>query len=463
MGMIIALILFIVMALALVQYKAYYNKIDMIDVFMLMSVLYFGVWPVIVIGYNPDLYRADSFIITLSTFIVSLSLLAVWGINLVMLNAKGFRAYRRFISLDGFLTKARDVSVFKIYLLVFLLILFVSYSFLVFGITRSFNVDEFVREGIQLPVWYLVVYSSVRFLILLSVMLASVKLAFLSKKNRVSIVFLFILTILLSILFGRASIIMAIFSFFFIFIKIKQVHFIKFKTITILIFLIFFGYVSSNFFQHMRSSLLSPFSYVGGVGVSDVFSQRLNSLTVEALLSPDKLVNSLNERPSVWKFNVMVLDWQYSKNKIDNVPYGELLLSSWLMLIPRVIWEDKPPNNLQEYYLFPMYNQSYEAFQAPSLIGYLLADFGLFSILIFPLMLLSLALLISITARIFGSLDVAYIMFSVSFMFNVLSVESNYDSYIMVFRSALFFSLCFLAICKVKLVRCNSPPAHVAH
>ena len=57
-------------------------------------------------------------------------------------------------------------------------------------------------------------------------------------------------------------------------------------------------------------------------------------------------------------------------------------------------------------------------------------------------------------ARIFKSSDSSYLILFLSIFYSLISVEANYDSYVMNLRNALFFAitLIFLSICKKLFV-----------
>ena len=227
-------------------------------------------------------------------------------------------------------------------------------------------------------------------------------------------------------------------------------HFFKINTIKNLLIVILLGYLALNIFQNARSAFLSPYAYTSGQTADSILAEGLLNLSSEKLILPDKQLDSLINRPSISKFNVMILDWQLNQSKSDNIPYGSLFVNSVTMIIPRFIWKNKPENNLQESYLFPMYGINYSKFQAPSLIGYAIADFGIFSVFIMPLMLIGLINLTLMAARIFYFNDASYIVLFLSILYSLFSIEVNYDSYIMNFRNAFFFASLFVLFGFIK-------------
>jgi len=448
--MVITLIALIVFGAISSQYKAYKRKLDIIDVFILMSCLYFGIWPLIIAIIDPGSYSSNSWLVIISTLIVIISLVILWLLNFVLSNSKGFQTYKRFVNLDAFIEKVRIIDNIKISVLVYSLVLFIVYGYLEYGITKAFLISELNQQGVSLPVWYLFIYSSIRFLIFSAVAVVSVKI--ISNKNykRFHLFFLFMLTMLLSIIFGRASILTSLLLFLFLYIKINQLHFFKINTIKNLLIVILLGYLALNIFQNARSAFLSPYAYTSGQTADSILAEGLLNLSSEKLILPDKQLDSLINRPSISKFNVMILDWQLNQSKSDNIPYGSLFVNSVTMIIPRFIWKNKPENNLQESYLFPMYGINYSKFQAPSLIGYAIADFGIFSVFIMPLMLIGLINLTLMAARIFYFNDASYIVLFLSILYSLFSIEVNYDSYIMNFRNAFFFASLFVLFGFIK-------------
>tara|TARA_B110000503_G_C7073548_1_gene381886 strand:- start:256 stop:933 length:678 start_codon:yes stop_codon:yes gene_type:complete len=209
--------------------------------------------------------------------------------------------------------------------------------------------------------------------------------------------------------------------------------------------LLFFTLLAFNFFEKIRSGLLAPSAYDNvNAGASKTFISKAKNINLETLMNFDTVIEKLNKRPSVFKFNVMILDWQLSKNKYNYVTYGEMLFSSALNLVPRYIWHSKPENNLQKNILFPKYNETYINFQAPSILGFTIADFGFLAVIIFPLLIIALLLITIFLSSIFYKHNLSYLTLFSGLLYNFLSVEANYDSYILVLRNSLFFAILFL-------------------
>ena len=157
--MVITLIALIVFGAISSQYKAYKRKLDIIDVFILMSCLYFGIWPLIIAIIDPGSYSSNSWLVIISTLIVIISLVILWLLNFVLSNSKGFQTYKRFVNLDAFIEKVRIIDNIKISVLVYSLVLFIVYGYLEYGITKAFLIIELNQQGVSLPVWYLFIYS----------------------------------------------------------------------------------------------------------------------------------------------------------------------------------------------------------------------------------------------------------------------------------------------------------------
>ena len=452
--MYITLISFILFGAFVLQYKALKNKFDIVDVHIFMSVVYFGVWPLVVIYFDPNSYIFDSWLLVKSSLIILSSLSILWVINFIFSNSKGFSYYKEFVNFDNFIEKTKKISDKKILILVFALIAFMTYSYLKFGITKAFSSFDLSQEGITLPVWFLVIYSSIRFLIFCTVAILSVKLISNKNKKNFKLILSFLLILILSLIFGRVSILSSLLVFLFFYIKINNIHFFSFRLIKKIIILSILGYLAVNFFQNIRSAFLSPTVYSDESSSAEVLIDEIDKLTINDILVPDKQVESLLTRPSVSKFNVMILDWQSNFYISENTPYGGFLIDVFKMMIPRFLWKDKPENNFQQNFLFPTYGQTYSKFQAPSLVGYTIADFGVLSFLIMPIIFFGLICITLVFARIFKSSDSSYLILFLSIFYSLISVEANYDSYVMNLRNALFFAitLIFLSICKKLFV-----------
>ena len=433
---------------SIIQSDARKNQLDLITFFIFLAIPYFGVWPFIVIAtseYEPS-SEYSMLVINLITFC---SFLGLWLGNKFLKRVPQARPYRALVDLEQFILKVKGTPTKYFIYFEFFLIVFLVYGYLQYGILKSFSFDGMSTIGISLPSWYLAIYASIRMLIFFLVLALSIK-HICSSSNSLVLVFGLLIAFAISLLFGRASFIMALSAYFLFYLKIKGRHFLSPKLLVGGIAGLLLVIVSLNFFQHVRSALLSPALLSPGETATSMFKQRLETLEVAELFELTEIGYTLNNRPSVWKFNETIYSWQFVQPEHSNLPYGYLLVNSWLMLVPRTIWPEKPANNMQENVLFPFYEKKYVLFQAPSLLGYVLADFSLLAPIVFPILVLLFLFVVSHVLRVFYSSGFAYMVVFSGAAYNMLSVEANYDSYILVFRNSVFFALLIYGFFSIK-------------
>jgi hypothetical protein len=296
-------------------------------------------------------------------------------------------------------------------------------------------------SGISLPSWYLAIFASLQIFIFFLVSALAIKRID-SSKGSLTQACALLLAIIISLLFGRASFITALSVCYLFFLKIKGKHLATPRLAIAGLISLLLIVVVLNFFQQVRSALVFSVASNGGSAVSQ-FQHDVTNVEVVELFKVEHIGESLNSRPSVWKFNEMIYSWQFVRPAHASLPYGYLLANSWLMLIPRTIWKEKPPNNMQENSLFPFYQKPFFKFQAPSLLGYVLADFSLLAPVVFPILMLVFLFIVSQVLRLFYSSNLAYMIIVSGAAYNMMTIEANYDSYILVIRNVVFFAFIF--------------------
>ena len=429
----------IIFLAALVQIDCKKRNIDLVTFATAMAIPYFGVWPIIVLSSKFHVPPSEYSTIIVN-FIVIISYLFLWGINKWIKKISSFSSYKKFVELDQFIVKMQHIKLrYIIYLWVFML-LFTAYGYMAFGTLRVIDIAGFSSGEVNLPFWYLVIFSSKKIFIVAIIAALSIKKLSGSKYKYIININL-ILVIIMSLLYGKASIVSSLFLYFIFLLKIKQKDILNFRTIFSSILAVLFLVVCFNFFQHIRSALLSPNVYSKGESAATIFEQRLQSLETADLVELDKVGGFMLERPSVWKFNEMIYRWQFVDPTFASIPFGKLLVSSWIGMVPRTIWKDKPVNNLQREALYPFYGKTFSLFQAPSLLGYVFADFSLLCLFVFPFMMICLLMLSAYISLLFNYFSVSALFITSGAILNMLGTEANYDSYVLILRNSLFLAL----------------------
>lgn len=423
------------------------HDIDLVTFALFMSIPYFGIWPIFILSSQSYQPTSDNSV-ALINIIIFMSYLLLWMIN-KLIKRKGNKTYQNFVDMELFLKKIERLRLSYIVCFVLFILIFTAYGFLKLEILKSFDMQAFADGRVKLPSWYLAVFASKRFFVLFAVIALYVKFLK-SRSNRILINFCLLVMIIISVMYGRAFIITIITSCFFIFLKIRRKSFLSVKIFPWIVISSVFLLVSLNFFQHMRSVLIAPTLFSTGSNAKTQFYHKLDSLKIKQLFEIESIHDSLVTRPSVWRFNEMIYTWQFINPSVNTLPNGELLVYSWASIVPRTIWNDKPPNNIQKYKLFPFYQKSYNKFQAPSILGYTFADFSILCIFVFPILMILMFYVTAFIQKLFSKHDWWVFMLSSGAIYNVLSLEANYDSYILIIRNSIFFGLVFCSPSMLK-------------
>ena len=438
--MVISTFFLIVGFFCLIQLDAKRKQIDLITFCIFLAIPYFGIWPFIIITTS-EIKPVSEYSTVIINVIIFTSFLGLWLGNKFLKRLQKLSSYRSLVNLELYIRKVKEIPFRHFIYLECFCVGFIFYGYLRYGIIKSFTFDQVSAIGISLPSWYLAIFATLQIFIFLLVSALAIKSVDSSQSSLTQACAL-LLAIIISLLFGRASFITALSVCYLFYLKIKGKHFATPRLAIAGLVSLLFIVATLNFFQQVRSALLFSVTSNGNSVVSQ-FQHNLRQVEVTKLLKVDHIGKSLNSRPSVWKFNEMIYSWQFVRPAHASLPYGYLLANSWLMLVPRTIWHEKPPNNMQKNVLFPFYQKPFFKFQAPSLLGYVLADFSLLAPVVFPILMLMFLFIVSQVLRLFYSSRLAYIIIVSGASYSMMSIEANYDSYILVIRNVVFFAFIF--------------------
>lgn len=410
------------------------------DVHLLIGILYFSVWPILSSFSNNDSFEGVPVFIFLCTMITSL----------IFFNSleeiQQFKKISHYLRLHYYINLLRGSS--EKYLIILYLLTFLSQLVIYskFGVIKNYDTQALAQGQITIPSFYLLLLSTIRYSLFLILTGLFVKYIY-TKRIRYVIAICSIVPLIF--LHGKAALVIAFVVLFIIYSTIRKRSLFCKGNFLIGFILGLFFLISFNFFQTIRSGLISPSDMDGSS--YDVIQSKIGTKSLSDMLVFDDLVDVIATRPSVDRFNKLVYKMQFQNSYESFLPLGRIFIYAHSMLIPRSIWNDKPRNDVQKYMLFPFYNQKYEVFQAPSVYGYIFADFSILVIVLYPLLLFLLGLA---TTYISFILPLPYRSWvSVTYLYNMLSIEANYDSYALILRNVLIFSIPLIILYASKITK----------
>jgi hypothetical protein len=311
------------------------------------------------------------------------------------------------------------------------LIFFQIFSYYRYGIKTYILPDDFVRIGNDLPYWFQAirtVYPLLAFLVCLGLISSLLKSKGYNKYVWLILTLGFLPVV---ILYGRRFFlaVIIIWAILWLVEKKKDVFSMKYLAGGLLMALVFF--LCSNIFQAYRDD----FQAVGQVNLAKL----KNPFT--AAINFDATLKNIKARPGTWEFNFLVFNYQYSKPGMftDGKISWEGIKSS----IPRTFWPGKQflwiDNILAKVYQVT----TKEIDIGKNLFGVVQVDFGYFSLIIVPLIIVSIIALMAALIRMTLHYPIFLWLFSGNILFFLVNVEENGNEIFFMLRNIAFIFILF--------------------
>ncbi len=426
-----------------------WGRFDLFDFYVMLIGLYFGLW-----GIAGSILTGAKGYNILSTFlafmIALIPVFITWYLlNYVSINAN-YRNTISYLSFEKISKKLLEVNGYFLSIFVLLLLAFMIYSMNTYNIAVAYSITSLEAYHIHLPVWYKVIFSLYRSLLMTATIVLTIRL-YNSRGFRFWGWFtLSIIIFTLTALFGRASYV-TFWLIFFITYVIKHKPKIFSATPIIFLVLIFMSTVLfSNFYQRIRAPLvlLPPkpelHSDIPRTLSDHYFRDKLWPQLSKRALTPHQAseivsdssgtVSNFKKRPASWGFNYLFIDQQIHHGYYKSLSYGAILKAAVIFTIPREIWKNKPANQLQPL-AFKLNGLNYTYVRAPSLFGFLQADFGFLSIPLAIFFLFFAALIAAYILKWCYNRPILFLFVVGQTTFYFSLVELNYDAYFYYFRN----------------------------
>ena len=273
--------------------------------------------------------------------------------------------------------------------------------------------DDFERIGKHLPYWFTsvrTIYPHLAFLIFLGLFSHILK----SKGYHQYVwIILTILFVPIVTIYGRRfflAMIVAAAIFWFV-EKRKNIFQLKYLKVTLVLVCGFFLF--SNLFQAYRE----VFQAVGPVNL-----EKLKN-PFEAAINFNATINNLKKRPGTWEFNFLVLNNQFSKpNMITN---GKITWEGFKSSIPRIFWADKQFAVIDDILVDLYHVKQREIDIGKNLFGVAQVDFGYLSIIIVPIIILTIVIVMGLLIKITIQYPTFLWLFTGNILFFLINIEEN--------------------------------------
>jgi hypothetical protein len=326
-----------------------------------------------------------------------------------------------------------------LFLIYFWLIVFQFISYYKYGIITYISPDDFVKFGKDLPYWFTsmrTIYNCIAFCVFMSLFAYIVES---NKHQRYILIILTVIIVPIATIFGRRYFIEMIVSsviFWFAYMK-ENIFRLRYVTVGLVLLCTFFLF--SNLFQAYRS----VFQIVGKVEINKLENP------LSAALNFNLTLKNLTERPGTWEFNFLVINNQL--NRTGMTTNGRVNLEALKSSIPRFFWPEKQFTGVDDI-LSELYNVNKKDIDiGKNLLGNGQVDFGYFSIIIVPLIVLFIIYLLGLSVKITTPYPTFLWLISGNIIFFLINIEENGNEIFFMLRNIIILMILFA----IYLVGCR--------
>lgn len=330
------------------------------------------------------------------------------------------------------------------YILLFVygsLILFQIVSYYKYGVKTYIPPDDFARIGKELPYWFTAIrtiYPLLAFLVCLGLISSLLKSQEYHKYVWLilTVGFLPVIT-----LYGRRFLLalIIVWAILWLMEKKKDRFSMKYLVVGLLSVLAFFLF--SNIYQAYRYD----FQAVGQVDLAKL----KNPFT--AAINFDATLENFKARPGTWEFNFLVFNHQYSKPGMFTD--GKITLEGIKSSIPRFFWPGKHFLCIDEILAKLYHVKTKEIDIGKNLFGVGQVDYGYFSLIIVPLIILIIVTIMGALIKMTMQYPTFLWLFSGNILFYLINIEENGNEIFFMLRNIglIFMIFCGYMVAKIIL------------
>jgi len=320
---------------------------------------------------------------------------------------------------------------YVLFTIYFWLILFQFISYYKYGIITYMSPDYFANVGKHLPYWFTsmrTIYNIIAFCVFISLF------AYILKSNKCQkylLIFLTIIFIPIATVFGRRYFIEMIIASVIFWFAYRKENIFKAKYLTVAVGVICIFFIFSNLFQAYRPVIQS----VGKIEISKLESP------LSAAFNYNLTLINFTYRPGTWEFNFLVINNQL--DKIGMTTNGKLTLEGLKGAVPRFFWPNKQFAFVDDI-LAKLYNvHPKEIDIGKNLFGVGQVDFGYYSIIVVPLILLFLIYLLGLLVKITTPYPTFLWLLSGNIIFFLINIEENGNELFIMLRNIFILMILF--------------------
>ncbi len=429
----ISILLFSSLFIFIITFYIYkkWPDLDVIDLYIIFILFHFGLYPFVRgLYFGKDVIFDFRHSNPLAIGLVFAQVLIIIAI-IRWISLYFSPSFANNLKINSLIDKWSCVNKYILLSLYVWLILFQIISYYKYGVKTYIVDSDFARIGKELPYWFTsmrTIYNQVAFLVFIGLF------ANLLRSKKYHRYFWFILIIIFVpfvTIYGRRfflDMVAASGIFWFVYRQedIFKLKFLKVCLLLLLTFLIF-----SNLFQAYRPI----FQKVGKVNWDKLENPLSAALNFEAT------IHNLEARPGTWEFSFLVFNHQL--NKPGMTTHGKINWEGFKSAIPRYFWPDKH-FVLIDQILSKLYGVNPKSIDiGKNLFGVCQVDFGSFSLIIVPSIILLIIILLGFLVKISNNYPIFLWLFSGNILFFLINVEENGNEIFFMLRNIAIIMILF--------------------
>jgi hypothetical protein len=401
-------------------------ELDVIDLYIIFVGIYFGGYSFVkalVDDYSKVNPLTAFWVFAHVTIVVTL----LWVFSRIMPVD-----FRKFLQIHYLFEQWSRVNKYFIYALLVVIIATQISGYVKYGLISHIDIGELSQKGTKLAYWYTSILMLLKDFIFCAFIAIEAKIIISKNLTRKLWCILLALLVVIASIYGRRVLFnMAVFGIMIYFISqgknIFQWKYVRSAVLLSLALLIF-----SNLFQSYRNVIQYPPS----------IPDKLKN-PISAALDVGATLHNIKIRPSPWEFNYEIFKGQFDGTAAQQ-PRGRILWIGLKNSIAKFIWPVKEVVSLNNL-IATMYGWRVIDY-AKNNFGFLQADFGFLSILIMPLMMLSVMIIFGVAAWKANDHPILLLLLTGFIINYLINIEQNIGDIFILFRNLIAICLIYIVI-----------------
>ncbi len=408
--------------------KRHGSRLNLVQVYFIFVALYLGIYSFLKASIQ-DYSNND----VLSIIMVFGQIIAI--LIVISIVTKYFADYLgESIEINYLFRQWAKVDNYIIYSLIIIVTVIKAFGYYKFNIITNVDVASLDKIGMGVPYWFFSLMTLCIGLLFCVFIALIVKITISSTLDKFFWSLLTIWVIILSSLNGRRSFINIAIIGGMLWIACHEKKLLRLKYLYAVLTVALSFIIFSNIYQSYRQKMELPSIAQNSEFYhfpKENFLIKTKSLPI-AIFNIHSTLNNFKIRSALWEFNYLIINSQLS-GKMPINPFGSILWQGFKNSVPRIIWPDKEVISLNDLtarlYGLPIidYGKNIFAFSQ--------ADFGLFSIVILPIIFIIYLFSIKLFVKTTIGDPNLFLLVTGFCLYYLINIEQNYVEIFILYRN----------------------------